>query len=49
MDIHSLAWARTAGPREDIFEFKVTMTVTTPDPVTGERHGATHHVHRTHA
>lgn len=46
MEIHSLAWARTDGPREDTSEFKVTMTVTAPDPATGEHNGATHHTNR---
>ncbi|WP_157880340.1 hypothetical protein [Streptomyces katrae] len=42
LEIHALAWARTDGPREGTFEYKVTMTVTAPDPATGEHSGATH-------
>ncbi|MET9466562.1 hypothetical protein ABZY44_17495 [Streptomyces sp. NPDC006544] len=46
LEIHSLAWARTDGPREDTSEYKVTLTVTAPDPGTGEHNGATHHTNR---
>lgn len=46
LEIHSLAWARTEGPREETSEYKVTLTVTAPDPGTGEHNGATHHTHR---
>ncbi|MET9852158.1 hypothetical protein ABZY57_04285 [Streptomyces sp. NPDC006450] len=42
LEIHSLAWARTDGPREDTSEYKVTLTVTAPDPGTGEHNGTTH-------
>ncbi|MFK0016334.1 hypothetical protein [Streptomyces sp. NPDC091027] len=48
LEIHALAWARTDGPREDSFEYKVTMTVTAPDPATGEHGGTTHHATRSH-
>lgn len=46
LEIHSLAWARTDGPREDTSEYKVTLTVTAPAPGTGEHNGATHHTNR---
>ncbi len=46
LEIHALAWARTDGPSEGTFEYKVTMTVTAPDPATGEHGGATHHADR---
>ncbi|MFI5868420.1 hypothetical protein [Streptomyces sp. NPDC051546] len=46
LEIHSLAWARTDGPREDTSEYKVTLTVTAPDPGTGEHNGTTHHTNR---
>ncbi|QES52023.1 hypothetical protein DEJ50_33625 [Streptomyces venezuelae] len=48
LEIHALAWARTDGPREGTFEYKVTMTVTAPDPATGEHGGTTHHAARSH-
>lgn len=46
LKIHSLAWACTDGPRGDTSEYKVPLTVTAPDPVTGEHNGATHHTNR---
>ncbi|MBM9624780.1 hypothetical protein [Streptomyces zhihengii] len=48
LEIHALAWARADGPREGTFEYKVTMTVTAPDPATGEHSGTTHHAGRSH-
>ncbi|MGW6979651.1 hypothetical protein ACWGE1_09405 [Streptomyces sp. NPDC054932] len=46
LEIHALSWARVPGPREGTTEFQVTITVTSPDPETGEHGGSTHHADR---
>lgn len=45
-EVHSLAWARVPGHREDIHEYRVTMAVSFPDGETGEYLGDTHHAYR---
>ncbi|MER7755570.1 hypothetical protein [Kitasatospora sp. NPDC097643] len=42
-EVHSLAWARVPGHREDVFEYRVTLAVGFPDEETGEYPGDTHH------
>ncbi|MEV7598368.1 hypothetical protein AB0O91_13415 [Kitasatospora sp. NPDC089797] len=42
-EVHSLAWARVPGHRDDVFEYRVTMAVSFPDHETGEHLGDTHH------
>jgi hypothetical protein len=49
LKIHALTWAQVPGPREGTTEYQVTMTVTTPDPETGEHAGLTHHADRRRA
>ncbi|MFG2843940.1 hypothetical protein ACGF12_12305 [Kitasatospora sp. NPDC048296] len=45
-EVHSLAWARVPGHREDVHEYRVTMAVSFPDDETGEHPGDTHHACR---
>lgn len=45
-EVHSLAWARVPGHREDVHEYRVTMAVSFPDGETGEFVGDTHHARR---
>ncbi|MFJ9843145.1 hypothetical protein ACIRYZ_22245 [Kitasatospora sp. NPDC101155] len=45
-EVHSLAWARVPGHREDVYEYRVTMAVSFPDDETGEHPGDTHHACR---
>ncbi|WP_189921943.1 hypothetical protein [Kitasatospora xanthocidica] len=45
-EVHSLAWARVPGHREDVHEYRVTMAVSFPDGETGEYVGDTHHARR---
>ncbi|MFI9331402.1 hypothetical protein ACIGZJ_28185 [Kitasatospora sp. NPDC052868] len=45
-EVHSLAWARVPGHREDVFEYRVTLAVSFPDHETGEHTGDTHHAPR---
>ncbi|MFF7988898.1 hypothetical protein ACFZDG_03770 [Kitasatospora xanthocidica] len=45
-EVHSLAWARVPGHREDVHEYRVTMAVSFPDGETGEHLGDTHHARR---
>ncbi|MFE6751585.1 hypothetical protein ACFVGM_37530 [Kitasatospora purpeofusca] len=42
-EVHSLAWARVPGHRDDVFEYRVTLAVSFPDRETGEHSGDTHH------
>ncbi|KJS52605.1 hypothetical protein VM98_30270 [Streptomyces rubellomurinus subsp. indigoferus] len=41
-EVHSLAWARVPGHREDVHEYRVTLAVSFPDEETGEHTGDTH-------
>ncbi|MFG2907881.1 MULTISPECIES: hypothetical protein [unclassified Kitasatospora] len=45
-EVHSMAWARVPGHREDVHEYRVTMAVSFPDGETGEYVGDTHHACR---
>ncbi|WP_380281846.1 hypothetical protein [Kitasatospora purpeofusca] len=45
-EVHSLAWARVPGHRDDVFEYRVTLAVSFPDHETGEHVGDTHHSRR---
>ncbi|MFD0278215.1 hypothetical protein ACFVHB_30495 [Kitasatospora sp. NPDC127111] len=45
-EVHSLAWARVPGHRDDVFEYRVTLAVSFPDHETGEHAGDTHHAPR---
>ncbi|MEK2490449.1 hypothetical protein ACIPYS_19695 [Kitasatospora sp. NPDC089913] len=45
-EVHSLAWARVPGHRDDVFEYRVTLAVSFPDRETGEHAGDTHHARR---
>ncbi|MEV6979637.1 hypothetical protein [Kitasatospora sp. NPDC093806] len=45
-EVHSLAWARVPGHRDDVFEYRVTLAVSFPDHETGEHTGDTHHARR---
>ncbi|AUY48051.1 hypothetical protein [Streptomyces sp. CB01881] len=45
-EVHSLAWARVPGHRDDVFEYRVTLAVSFPDHETGEHTGDTHHAPR---
>ncbi|WP_316525833.1 hypothetical protein [Kitasatospora brasiliensis] len=45
-EVHSLAWARVPGHREDVHEYRVTLAVSFPDAETGEYVGDTHHAPR---
>ncbi|MER5356033.1 hypothetical protein ABT093_37645 [Kitasatospora sp. NPDC002551] len=45
-EVHSLAWARVPGHREDVDEYRVTLAVSFPDRETGEHVGDTHHARR---
>ncbi|MFE7558901.1 hypothetical protein [Kitasatospora sp. NPDC057500] len=45
-EVHSLAWARVPGHRDDVFEYRVTLAVSFPDHETGEHVGDTHHARR---
>ncbi|MFB7471506.1 hypothetical protein [Kitasatospora sp. NPDC056184] len=45
-EVHSLAWARVPGHRDDVFEYRVTLAVSFPDHETGEHGGDTHHSRR---
>lgn len=45
-EVHSLAWARVPGHREDVHEYRVTLAVSFPDGETGEHLGDTHHACR---
>ncbi|MFJ7912121.1 hypothetical protein [Kitasatospora sp. NPDC096204] len=45
-EVHSMAWARVPGHREDVHEYRVTMAVSFPDGETGEYVGDTHHARR---
>ncbi|MGW4895416.1 hypothetical protein ACWEQL_24575 [Kitasatospora sp. NPDC004240] len=42
-EVHSVAWARVPGHREDVFEYRVTLAVSFADHETGEYTGDTHH------
>lgn len=42
LEIHSLAWARVPGPVEGAWEWRITMTVSSRDPQTGECAGSAH-------
>ncbi|MFJ3788942.1 hypothetical protein [Kitasatospora sp. NPDC090091] len=42
-EVHSLAWARVPGHRDDVFEYRATLAVSFPDHETGEHTGDTHH------
>ncbi|WP_042422300.1 hypothetical protein [Streptacidiphilus anmyonensis] len=46
MQIHAIAFARMPGPAEEVFEFHVTLTVSSRHPLTGEFDGSTHHADR---
>ncbi|MDJ0345549.1 hypothetical protein QMK19_33935 [Streptomyces sp. H10-C2] len=43
LEPHSLALARVPGPCEGVWEWHITMTVSSRDPMTGEYGGSTHH------
>ncbi|MBK6015815.1 hypothetical protein [Streptomyces sp. MBT53] len=43
LEPHGLSLARTPGPVEGMWEYTLTMTVSTRDPLTGEYGGHTHH------
>ncbi|MFD0403340.1 hypothetical protein ACFV84_11330 [Kitasatospora sp. NPDC059811] len=45
-EVHSLAWARVPGHREDVDEYRVTLAVSFPDDETGEHLGDTHRARR---
>ncbi|MEU8510494.1 hypothetical protein AB0C76_02735 [Kitasatospora sp. NPDC048722] len=45
-EVHSLAWARVPGHRDDVYEYRVTLAVSFPDEETGEHCGDTHHARR---
>lgn len=45
-EVHSLAWARVPGHRDDVHEYRVTLAVSFPDDETGEHLGDTHHARR---
>ncbi|MFE6865804.1 hypothetical protein ACFVFS_04545 [Kitasatospora sp. NPDC057692] len=45
-EVHSLAWARVPGHRDDVYEYRVTLAVSFPDHETGEHVGDTHHSRR---
>lgn len=45
LEIHALAWARVPGPVEGVWEWQLTMTVSSRDE-TGEYGGATHQADR---
>lgn len=45
-EVHSLAWARVPGHREDVHEYRVTLAVSFADGETGEYLGDTHHARR---
>ncbi|MGW6917032.1 hypothetical protein ACWGB8_24860 [Kitasatospora sp. NPDC054939] len=42
-EVHSVAWARVPGHREDVFEYRVTLAVSFADEETGEHTGDTHY------
>jgi hypothetical protein len=46
LEPHGAAIARAPGPVEGLWEWHVTLTVSSPDPVTGEHGGSTHHADR---
>lgn len=46
MQIHAMAFARMPGPAEEVFEYHVTLTVSSPNPLTGEFDGSTHYTDR---
>lgn len=46
LEPHSLALARVPGFVEGIWEWRITMTVSARNPMTGEYGGATHHADR---
>ncbi|MFF2660619.1 hypothetical protein ACFVUH_25065 [Kitasatospora sp. NPDC058032] len=45
-EVHSLAWARVPGHRDDVDEYRVTLAVSFPDQETGEHVGDTHRARR---
>ncbi|KOG85971.1 hypothetical protein ADK38_33675 [Streptomyces varsoviensis] len=46
LEPHALALAKMPGPVEGMWEWHITMTVSSRDPVTGEYGGSTHHADR---
>ncbi|MFI9271251.1 hypothetical protein ACIGXM_11140 [Kitasatospora sp. NPDC052896] len=42
-EVHCTAWARVPGHREDVCEYRISLTVSFPDDDTGEYPGDTHH------
>ncbi|MER7316258.1 hypothetical protein [Streptomyces halstedii] len=46
LEPHSLALAKMPGPVEGMWEWHLTMTVSSRDPATGEYGGSTHHTDR---
>ncbi|MCX5426091.1 hypothetical protein [Streptomyces sp. NBC_00078] len=46
LEPHSLALARVPGAREGVWEWNITMTVSSRDPMTGEYGGLAHHADR---
>ncbi len=42
-EIHATNWATVPGHREDVSEYRITLTVSFPDVETGETTGDTHH------
>ncbi|MFF1793662.1 hypothetical protein ACFVXQ_05410 [Kitasatospora sp. NPDC058263] len=42
-EIHTINLARVPGHREDVMEYRVTMSVSFQDPQTGDYTGDTHH------
>ncbi|MFD3715971.1 hypothetical protein [Streptomyces sp. NPDC058677] len=46
LEPHGLSLARVPGPVVGMWEYVITMTVSTRDPQTGEYGGATHHADR---
>ena len=46
LEPHGLSLARVPGPVEGLWEWHVTATVSTRDPITGEAGGSTHHADR---
>ncbi|MFB7906568.1 hypothetical protein ACFC1T_09095 [Kitasatospora sp. NPDC056076] len=45
-DIHATSWARVPGHREDVFEYRITMSVGFPDHQTGEPGTVAHNARR---
>ncbi|MFJ9427872.1 hypothetical protein [Streptomyces sp. NPDC101249] len=46
LEPHALALAKMPGPVEGMWEWHLTMTVSSRDPATGEFGGSTHHTDR---